>query len=210
MYYGKFNENVLVKGDENNGKKLNIVDFISKIGNNTEKDIKIIKDIIYKLINKITKSYNKNYISLDISAVLPNNDYNISRWHYDGFEKQTKFITLLKGPAALFIDNKDIKSKNTFFEIDNKMWIEQKKFSEKNGIKINKLIKINDKYRKILANKLKNAKIIQPNNNQGIIYITDIPNDNKMVGIHSEPINNEKRFFISVICGDKNEIDKIK
>ncbi len=85
------------------------------------------------------------------------------------------------------------------------MWIQQKKFS-----KINEQLKINDKYRKILANKLKNAKIIQPNNNQGVIYITDIQNDNKIVGIHSEPINNEKRFFISIICGDKNEIDKIK
>ncbi len=99
LYYGKFNENILLKSDddENNIKKLNILEFISKIGNNTEKDINIIKDIIYKLINKITKSYNKNYICLDIKIVLPNNYHNISRWHYDGFEKQTKFITLLKG-----------------------------------------------------------------------------------------------------------------
>jgi len=212
-YYGIFNENTLMNGDyyKNNIRNIiNIIDFLYKIGNNTEKDIKIIKAIIYKLINKITKSYDKNYIWLDIRSRLPNKEFDITRWHTDGFENQTKFITLLKGPSTLFIDDKDIKSKKTYFEIIDKIRKEINKFIEKNGVKIGELDKINNKYRKVFDIKLKDAKIIQPNNNQGVIYKTDLPkNNNKLMGIHSEPINDKPRFFISVMCGTKEEINKI-
>jgi hypothetical protein len=208
-YYGKFNENTLLK-EKYNDKK-NILNFISNIGNNSGKDIQIIKDIIYKLLEKVTKSYNKDYILLEIRISLPNKYFDITRWHFDGYENQSKFVTLLKGPSTLFIDDKDIKSKKIYFEIDDK----KSKETNKNGIKIKELIKIDDKYRKILAKKLKDAKIVQPTNNQGAIFLTDLPKNidksvihNKLVAIHSEPINNNPRFFISVICGTQYEINK--
>lgn len=212
-YYGKFNENTLIKGDYyKKGTKsiINILNFISNIGNNTDKNIQIIKDIIYKLLDKVTKSYNKDYIWLEIRIFLPNKDFNISRWHTDGFENQSKFVTLLKGPSTLFIADKDIKAKETFFEITDKMFKEETKYIKKNGMKIDEILKIDDKYRKILAKKLKDVKIDQPNNNQGAIFLTDISiNDNKLIGIHSEPVNDKPRFFISVMCGTKEEINKI-
>ena len=80
---------------------------------------------------------------------------------------------------------------------------------EENKIKINEILKIDEKYRKILAKKLKDAKIVQPNNNQGTIFLTDLPKNNSLVGIHSEPVNNKPRFFISIMCGTKEEINKI-
>jgi hypothetical protein len=213
-YCGKFNRNTLLKGDYySKGKKsiIDILKFISNIGNNIDKDIHIIKDIIYRLLDKITKGYSKDYICLEIRIFLPNKDFNISRWHFDGFENQSKFVTLLKGPSTLFINDNDIESKNKFFETTDKMFKEQKEYIDKNGMKINEILEIDDKYRKILAKKLKDAKIVQPNNHQGTIFLTDSPkNNNNLVGIHSEPINNKPRFFISVMCGNKEEIKIIK
>ena len=209
-YHGKFNKNILLKGYyDNNDKKssIDILNFISNIGNNNDKDIQIIKNIIYKLLDKVIKGlngYNKDYIYFEINITQPNKDFNISRWHFDGFENQSKFVTLLKGPSTLFIDDKDIKSKKIYFEVTAKMLKE-----EENKIKINEILKIDEKYRKILAKKLKDAKIVQPNNNQGTIFLTDLPKNNSLVGIHSEPVNNKPRFFISIMCGTKEEINKI-
>ncbi len=71
-----------------------------------------------------------------------------------------------------------------------------------------------DKYRKIQAKKLKNAKVVQPNNNQGAIFLTDYSIDkiDKTLTypcIHSEPPNNKPRFFISVMCGTKENINEV-
>jgi hypothetical protein len=187
-YYGKFDEKTLLKGyyyKKGTKSISNILNFISNIGNNKDKDIQIIKDIIYKLLDKVTKGYNKDYIWLDIRITLPNKDFNIPRWHFDGFENQSKFVTLLQGLGTLFISDKDIKAKEIFF-------------------------KIVDKEYKVLANKLKDADIVQPNNNQGTIFLTGFPKNNKLLAIHSEPNNDKSRFFISVMCGTKEEINKIR
>lgn len=50
FYTGKFNKNTLMK----NKDKIDILQFIESIGNNNEKDIKVIKNIIYKLLDKVT------------------------------------------------------------------------------------------------------------------------------------------------------------
>lgn len=65
-------------------------------------------------------------------------------------------------------------------------------------------IKIDEKYRKILAKKLKPI-IDQPNNEQGLIFLNST-NHSEFVGIHSEPDKNKKRLFISILCGTKNYI----
>tara|TARA_B110000971_G_scaffold75935_1_gene78006 strand:- start:253 stop:966 length:714 start_codon:yes stop_codon:yes gene_type:complete len=190
IYTGKFDKDTLLKDN-----KINILKFIESIGNNTEKNIKIIKNIIYKLLDKVTNGYGKNYIDLIISIQLPNKEFNMARWHTDGYFNNSKFITVLKGPSTLFIDDKDIKSRKTYFTIQDLL---MKKYVSNGGFDE----KAHDKYRKILAKKLKDAKIVQPKNNQGTIFLTDAPVNNTIIaGIHSEPPINEKRFFIGVMCG---------
>lgn len=212
-YFGKMNENIIGTSYNNNNKtKIDILKFLSKIGTNTEKDIKIINNIIYKLLDKVTGGYNKNYIWLDLRISLPNNDFNLVRWHTDGFTSQSKFVSLFKGPGTLFIDDSDIKSKETYFETNDKFSKEYNKYFKKNEIDRNDTIV--NKYRKIQAKKLKNAKIVQPNNNQGAIFLTDYSIDkiDKSITypcIHSEPPNNKPRFFISVMCGTKENINEV-
>lgn len=118
---------------------------------------------------------------MDINTSLPNNEFNMPRWHTDGYPNNSKFVTVLKGPSTLFIDDKDSTSRKIYFTIEDL------------------LIK---EYKKILAKKLKDCKIIQPQNNQGTIFLTDAPvNNTTIAGIHSEPPFNEKRFFIGIMCG---------
>jgi hypothetical protein len=59
FYTGKFNKDNLLK---DNQTKINILKFIESIGNNNEKDIKVIKNIIYKLLDKVTNGYDDEYI----------------------------------------------------------------------------------------------------------------------------------------------------
>jgi hypothetical protein len=94
-----FNKNIL------NNFLINILKFIESIGNNNEKDIKVIKNIIYKLLDKVTNGYDDEYIVLDINTSLPNNEFNMPRWHTDAYPNNSKFVTVLKGPSTLFIDD---------------------------------------------------------------------------------------------------------
>jgi len=216
-YYGKFDKNTELNGDcektiinELKGEyiktKMNILDFITNIGNNTVKDILVIKNIIYKLLDKVLNSYNKKYILLVIRIFLPNKKSNIIRWHTDNFENQSKFVTVLKGPSTLFIDDKDIKSKKIFFENRNLLQNELDKIKNKEPYEF---ISTYQKYDKILRKKMKDCKVVHPTNNQGVIFLTDNKIDNKTCAIHSMPNVNDKRLFISIMCGTKEEIVKI-
>lgn len=171
--------------------------FIKSIGNNTNKDIKIIKKIIYKLLNKLTKACDKYYIEVDINITLKDIK-STKRWHIDAFPNNSKFVTTLIGPSTLFIDDSDIKSRNIYFKIQEELMTE---YTHINSTKWEDLAETYNKYNKILNKKLKKCKIVQPNNNQGVIFLTDIPaNKSTFAGIHSEPLLDENRFFISVLC----------
>ena len=106
-------------------------------------------------------------------------------------------LNLLQGPWTLVIKDSDKVSRKIFLEIDNKHTNEVV-----TDIKppIETIIKIDDKYRKILANKLK-PMIDQPTNDQGLIFLTN-RYDSKFAAIHSEPDETKKR-----LCGTKSYIN---
>lgn len=70
--------------------------------------------------------------------------------------------------------------------------------------------KIIEKSNILLEHKLKNAKILQPNNNQGVIINIGNGNDNDNSTLHSVPNSNQKRLLISIVPGPENEIKKLK
>lgn len=84
--------------------------FIESIGNNDKKDITIIINIIYKLLDTISKACNSN-ITLNIKIMLPNKEPYIPAWHIDSTNDKSniKFIAVLRGPGTLFIDNNKAK-----------------------------------------------------------------------------------------------------
>ena len=201
-FYGKFNKDKLI--EDNRYFKGNILEFLKIFCNINDDNIIKLKKIIYKIIETVVNGYNKKYIWFEIRTSLPNKNFKIPRWHFDGYKNQSKFVTVLKGPGTLIIKDTDIKSRNNYFDIQKKLWneISEEEIKKKTT---DELLRINDNHRKILANKLK-PDIDQPNNNQGLIFLTDIGNNNKIVGIHSEPDVNDKRVFISIMCGTKNFI----
>ena len=192
--------------------------FLSELGDNSTECIEGIEKIVMKLLNNILSVYKKKYYWLSIRATLPNNLYDVPRWHKDGrfFIKSnkasSKFVTVLKGPGTLFIKNTKNVSK-IHNDITNKKHYETRQIKD---YSIQEQIKIDDKYRPIYVKKLKKAKIIQIKNNEGAIFYTGTVNriDNKVFitdgALHSEPQMDAPRLFISILPSSKKNIEELK
>jgi hypothetical protein len=185
--------------------KLN--DFLTKIGPN--ENINILNKIIYKLADKVTNSYETKYCWLTIIVKLPNHDFDIPRWHKDASFKSEKnlykFITVLQGPGTIFI-----KQSNKVDEIYNKNNDDKQKSYKKLGVTIYN-DKIENKYRKKLANKLEHFKYYQVKPKQGLIFLVGTDKNNDLHGLlHSEPKMDRSRIFISIITGSKNQIMELQ
>jgi len=185
----------------------NMNKFLSEIGNNTPKLVNNLEKIIIKLVKKVLKGYKTDYFWIDIRITLPNDRFDKTRWHKDGKffvknkdDKTSKFATVLKGPGTLLL--KSSKSiNNKYRKIRSKRMLETKDKSEKEQEKINK------KYRAIYAKEFDTKKIIQPNNNQGVIFYTGFDDVNGV--IHSEPKMDEPRMFISIMPNTKENIEEL-
>lgn len=195
-YYGNLNS-------------LDVKNFFSKVGENNLKNIKIIENIIKKITSKVLSSFEMDHFWISIRPSVPNNKFDIPRWHHDGFyfsniDNQAKFAFVLKGPGTLFI-----KKSKKVIESFNK--IQDKFIKEKNEIEDIKLRntlefqrKMNEKYRPIFAKELSKYKIRQVKNNEGVIFWGGKDINSK--ALHSEPKNDQPRLFISILPGTKEMI----
>ena len=120
------------------------------------------------------------------------NDFDIPRWHCDGRQKGfeirddiSKFATVFKGPGTLFIKT-TTEERESFIEIE-KSW--------ENSID----------YRKKINDEIKGTRI-QLEKNQGAIFMARTNDHQLNCGIHSEPVLNESRLFLSILPGSKKEI----
>ena len=94
-----------------NVKLKNLRTFLNTIGANSSKDVTILHNVIQNMVYNVAKGYGKKAVWVSIRVSLPNNGFDIPRWHNDGKffdvikigcnEKQSKFITTLKGPGTL-------------------------------------------------------------------------------------------------------------
>lgn len=186
-----------------------LIPFLENIGNNSNENVIIMNNIINKLIKNICKSYQKNDFWVSIRVSLPNTDFNIPRWHYDGpfflnnpDAIQAKFITIFKGPGTLFLKNE--KESNEIFQ---KIKLEKRK--ELIKIKNNnyqKIDEIDNKYRPIINEALNKFKKTELKNNEGLIFSVNMEKH----FIHSEPCINEHRLFISILPGSREDIEELK
>jgi len=197
-------------GNKNNMKNLNT--FLNKLGTNDKECITILEKAIEKILDNVLLAYEKEYYWIDIRVTLPNNDFDIPRWHKDGpffrlNKKSPKFATILKGPGTLLI--KSTKKTNEIYnDIKKKINDDINKLNKINITKEDHN-KIDNKYRPIFAKALKNRKIIQPKNNECIIFhpqITRFKNDG---ALHSEPKMDTPRIFISILPGIKEDIEEL-
>jgi hypothetical protein len=206
--------NLSIKESDNfdyygNLESLDFKNFFSKIGENNLKNTKIIEKIIKKVTNKVLSSFDMDHFWITIRASVPNNYFDIPRWHHDGcyfsnINNQAKFAFVLKGPGTLFI-----KKSKKVIESYNK--IQDKFIKEKNeivDIKLRTTLEfqrnINEKYRPIFAKELSKYKIRQVKNNQGVIFWGGKDINSK--ALHSEPKIDQLRLFISILPGSKEMI----
>ena len=205
--------NLSIKKSDNfdyygNLESLDFNDFFSKVGENNLKNIKIIEKIIKKITNKVLVSFDMDHFWISIRPSVPNNKFDIPRWHHDGtyfsnVDNQAKFAFVLKGPGTLFI-----KKSKKVIESYNKI---QDKFRKE----LNKIVdtpnyqhKINEKYRPIFAKELSKYRIRQVKNNQGVIFWGGKDINSK--ALHSEPKIDQHRLFISILPGNKEMITEWK
>ena len=175
-----------------------LTEYLKKIGNNDIKTINILKNIIKNLSTNIINTYKTKYFYLQI--ITSNQNDFVPRWHTDSpiFNRnnEVKFITTLKGPSTLFI--KDEKYYRIYDNLNLQELTELKKYSDNKNISI-----IIDKYKKLIKQKFKNANILQPTNEQGVIMNVG----NEKSALHLIPNIKQERFFISIMPGTKEEIN---
>jgi hypothetical protein len=190
--------------DDFDHQKLN--DFIKNIGDN--QNIEILSKIVKKILTKVTSAYQTKFCWLTIRVTIPSHEYDIPRWHKDGTfftnsdNLQSKFVTVLKGPGTMFV-----KKSKLVNEIYNKNIEDMRKISVKLGKRISELDKnISSKFRRKLAVKFEKYKN-QIKTKKGLVFYSGTFKDNEENGlIHSEPILNESRLFISILPGNESEL----
>lgn len=161
----------------------NLNTFLLEIGKNSKSDISILEKTIIKLVKKVLSAYKTEYFWIDIRVTLRDNNFDNPRWHKDApffnnNDKTSKFVTTLKGSGTLLLQH--TKKNNEIYKK-----IESKARNERKGKSIDEQMKINIKYRSIFAKKFGNEKIIQPSNNQAVIFYTGF--DDIYGAIHSDP-----------------------
>jgi hypothetical protein len=164
--------------------KKELIDYFKKVCNNDITLIKEVVNIICRIIDKNIKKLNKETGWITIRSSLPNDEFDIPRWHMDGCyfepfnENNIKFIFVLKGPQTLLYD-------------DNQ--------------KIRNLVK-NNEDRDFLSNNINLENSIKINKGYGVLFITG---DNNIAAIHSEPPIKEQRLFISIVFGSQEQINNL-
>lgn len=186
----------------------NLKKFLSTIGQNDMNMTTKMKKIIKKITKIVIKGYNTKYFWISIRISQPNDLFKTPRWHQDGLffnnnDHQSKFITVLRGDGTLLIE-----SNETCLSQYTEIFDENMKYNRDNNIRnFKEQIKIQDEiFRPKMAKKLsesKDCKIIQLNNDNGAIFYVG---DFKTAAIHSEPMINYPRIFISILPGSEKDI----
>lgn len=182
--------------------------FIQSLNNNKDLSDTIANLYMKKIINPFLNAMKKNSAWIKIVTFLPTKDWKVPRWHWDGYyykvsEYTTKKIKLPKLVFVVIGDTTPFKSVNKkvrekFIELHGKLY---KKLDFSN---LDKELYLD--IRKQLDNLLKKSPIIQTSNSQAGIFLVGLK---EFATIHSEPDIKEKRLFLSIVPGDKDEIGEL-
>ena len=195
-YYGVYDHDKLYDA---------IYNFILKLGYNIEESQQIANIILTKVTKPYLKAQKHDSLWFTIRFTVPNDQFEIPRWHVDGFfyksheyiqnnMSQMKLAGVLYGPGTLF-------------KKDN---IEMRKKYYENLLPYNPNIPFDDdadiENRKKLEEVLVPYETIQPSNDQVAIFIVGKMDQN---AVHSEPNMTTNRFFFSIVSGNKDDIKNL-
>lgn len=184
-YYGIFDSRIKNEMDT----------FLGQITDDSKK----IAQIINKVANGYTYATKKNYIWLTIRIQHPQDDYDIPRWHTDGYFynsleysqknlSQIKLAGILTGPLTLFKTD------------DQKMFLKYQQLWD-NLYKTKECYQKDMENRKIIDSELKDYETVTPKKGQVAIFKVGLNG-----AMHSEPKIDTNRLFYSILSGTKEEI----
>ena len=182
-------------------KSISVNDITDFLGSHDVSDI-----ILSKIVFPFIDAANTSFGWLTIRTSLPNDQYDIPRWHCDGIyyesnEVQYKMVTTLLGPSTIYKEN-SVELKDIYNKIN------KEKQSKINIKDMNDILTIDKEYRPILDSAFNNNghKTITAENYDVIVFVVG---DIDRCLIHSEPPINEKRLFLSIVVGTKNQIEDL-
>ena len=165
-----------------------VKDFIKSLGNNGADESELIAKLIEKLVNEFILAFEKETAWVTIRSSVATSSWDLPRWHSDGYYyspysgDQYKLAIALKGPSTLFYPLPD--------ELRDKF----------------KSLQFNPENREAIAQMLDVSKAIFAAREQGIIFIVGTYDHG---AVHSEPPIHEERLFLSVVPGNKSEIQEL-
>ncbi len=194
-YYGHVNEE-LVK---------NLIVYFSELGENSEEVISTISQLVARVAETATRDFDKESAWVMVRTSLPNNYFDIPRWHSDGKylkpfdseDKTHKLVMTIKGALTRFGEKIDPEN----FEQLMKEWSKNYELNHGNSEAFGKE---DIRIRKELDSTIREIK---PSKEGEAVYYLVGHEDAK---IHSEPKIDSPRIFMSVVTGSKDQVSELE
>jgi hypothetical protein len=159
--------------------------FLRSMGNNDEHAIQRITQIIREAADRVIRASGKETAWVCVRTSTPNREFDLPRWHWDGYYYPPysgfafKFAAVLKGNPTLF--HQLTKDSREVFESH---------FED----------------REFLSNFLAESLIESAKPGEGAFFLVG---DRDSAAAHSEPKMDCERLFFSVLPGHASEIDEL-
>lgn len=166
--------------------------FIESLGN-TKEEAQLAARVVSRMLEQTLKDFGAESAWVAVRATLPNDDFDIPRWHQDGifFEsengEQKKVAAVLKGASTLF-NGTGGKLRDAF----RKAARSRKNDSAETRIELSLL--------------LDQSLTEQAKAGEGSVFVTG----SDRAGVHSEPAMKEARIFFSILPGSKEQIEELR
>ena len=161
--------------------------FLSELGNNSQESIEAIQQVIERATQGMIDEFSGQAAWVSVRSSLPTHEYDIPRWHPDGgyFDSENKVykkVMTIKGPSTRFGRIKDKEKFNALLRENPDDLQTRRKLDE-------------------MIEEMESCK-----SGESTVYLVG----DEDAAVHSEPVTNEPRLFVSVLVGSKAQIEQWK
>lgn len=168
----------------------NLAAFINDVGNNNHENVETVTEIITRLVKQVITASGKDSAWVSVRSYTPTPSFDTLRWHIDGADYGVggitlypnltyKFAATLKGPSTLLYEVTDAERDVLISRFDDRSFLSD--FLD-----------------------LSQAESALPGH--GVFFVVG---DTARGTVHSEPSLYEERLFISIVAGEKLEIEDL-
>lgn len=168
----------------------NLSAFLKDVGNNNQENVETVTEIITRLVQQVISASGKESAWVSVRSYTPTFSLDIPRWHIDGADYGLgstvlypnltyKFAATLKGPSTLLYEVTDVQRDVLISRYDDRPFLSD--FLD-----------------------FTSAEAALPG--QGVFFVVG---DTARGAVHSEPSSHEERLFVSIVAGEKTEIEDL-